>query len=263
MTKQMRAKRMSRLIISFVAILSLVAILRWGAAQVEVVSPRPKIAAKVSGLVVVNGVEYRPTLEVSRYGREFRQTYRANVEVRDPSRAERLWKVVIREATWPEAGQGMLSFSGGNDDRIRSCFALTLAVQGRVICATTPDGGEYLLDPETRQVREVKAPSPPPKPPILEACASGKTRCEVHGRKLLEDVVPIRYGFGILQAGTHEARTTRFPNANSSVWRGCVVGPSSEARVLYCPDCRDSEGEWAESPTVEPVEDEDGEIRSY
>ena len=80
--------------------------------------------------------------------------------------------------------------------RFLAGFTLKLAVQGAGISAMTPDGGAYLLDPETRQVRQLKAPSPP-KRPILDARLPGKTRCEVHDRSLLEDVVPIRYGFGM------------------------------------------------------------------
>jgi hypothetical protein len=133
-------------------------------------------------------------------------------------------------------------------------FDLKLAVQGRRVSATTADGGAYLVDPETRQVHQLKAPSSPQRP-VLEARVRGKTRCDVHDRSLREDVVPIRYGFsvGILPGAYAEARRTRFPNANAWFGGGCVVGESREARVLYCPECRESEREWSEEPPVEPA----------
>jgi hypothetical protein len=155
-------------------------------------------------------------------------------------------------------GQGMLDPPWLSDDQFRARFTLKLAARGREILATSTDGGAYLVDPETRQVRQLQAPTPPRRP-IRDARLPGGTRCEVHDRSLLEDVVPIRYGFnaGVGNPEEYEVRRARFPNATTSIGGGCVVGPSREARVLYCPACRDAEREWTGKPPGEPADDGD------
>ena len=45
-------------------------------------------------------------------------------------------------------------------------------------------------------------------------------------------------------AEEYEVRRARFPYATTSIVGGCVVGESREARVLYCPACRDAERHW-------------------
>jgi hypothetical protein len=154
-------------------------------------------------------------------------------------------------------GQGMLDTPWLSEDQFRAQFTLTLAARGREILATSTDGGTYLVDPETRQVRQVQAPTPP-KRPIRDARLPGGTRCEVHDRPLLEDVVPIRYGFnaGVGNPEEYEVRRARFPNATTSIGGGCFVGASREARVLYCPECRGAESEWASMPAAERAGDE-------
>jgi hypothetical protein len=256
MTKQIRAKRMRLLVATFVAILGTAAILKWTAAQLIADAPRPKVPSKAIGLVLVDGVEYRPMREVSRHEQTFRQTYRGTVEAHDPGSGECLWKVTIREGAWPEVGLGMSDFPGVDHNQFLDRFALKLSARGREIAAETPDGGIYLLDPETRRVRQLQAPSPP-KRPILDARLPGKTRCEVHDRALMEGVVPIRYGLCFPDAGDHQVRMTRFPYANPSVARGCVIGASSEARVLYCPKCREAERQWVAASAADRAIDED------
>lgn len=256
MSRPERARRMRWLIASFVAILGLAATLKWSAARLDAVATRNQGSRKPTTWVALDGVEYRPTTEASPPGRDSRRTHRANVEAHDPASGDLLWKVTVREGTWSDGMRGMLDPPTSTHAQFLAGFALKLAVRGRGVSVTTPDGGSYLVDPVARQVRELKAPSPP-KRPILDARLPGKTRCGIHDRSLLEDVVPIRYGFGMVQRAAYEARRTRFPYAVSSYGGGCVVGESREARVLYCPDCRDAERAWSKEPRVEPADDED------
>jgi hypothetical protein len=244
------------LIASFVAILGLVAILEWSAARLDAVSTSNKGGRKPTTWVALDGVEYRPTEEVSPPDRGSGWTHRASVEACDPVSGRRLWKVTIREGTWSEGMPGLLDPPVSPHAQFLAGFALKLAVRGRSVFVTTPDGGMYLIDPETRQVRQITAPSPP-KAPVLDARVRGVTRCEVHDRSLREDVVPIRYGLGLVDRGSYEVRKGRFPHATSSHGGGCVVGESREARVLYCPDCREAEREWTREPPVEPADDGD------
>ncbi|WP_435008107.1 hypothetical protein P12x_005382 [Tundrisphaera lichenicola] len=250
---------MWRLIASLVACLLLAASLRFLAERGATGAPRPANAPKDTGRVVIDGVEYRATRKVSPEGQGFGWVY--GVEARDPKTGSRLWDVVVRESPRPGVVEGartgemggmpsMLARSMMFDESSSLRSELSLQARGRAILATSPDGGAYLVDLASRRSRQLKAPAPPPKPPLMDARARGKVRCEVHDRALREGVVPIRYGLGFPQVGEYEARLARFPNANSSVGGGCVVGPSSEARVLFCPDCRDSEREHAESPAI-------------
>jgi hypothetical protein len=244
MTKQVRAKRMRWLMASLVAIVGLAAILKWSAARLIADAPRLKSPAKAIGLVLVDGVEYRPMRETFPDERSFRMNYRAVVEAHDLASGERLWKVTIREGVWPQMRPSMDDFPRVDHNQFLDQFALKLSVQGREISAETPDGGIYLLDPETRRVRQVKAPTPP-KRPILDARLPGKPRCEVHDLALIEDVVPIRYGFLVFEPGPPEVRKARFPHSSHFVPRGCIVEAAREARVHYCPRCREAEREWA------------------
>src|SRR4051794_38148103 len=98
MTRPMRAKRMRLLIAAFAAILGLVAILHWTVTRLDAVMTRNKVGRKPTGWVVLDGVEYRPTLEVSPPDRDSRRAHRASVEACDPVGGGRLWKVTIREA---------------------------------------------------------------------------------------------------------------------------------------------------------------------
>ena len=245
---RLRARRMQWLVATFAGIVGMAAILRWGAAQVEAVPPRPKDAATANGWLVVDGVAYRPTQEIHNQNRSFRPAYRANIEARDPGSGDLLWMVTVRES---ETGPDMLDLPDVSPDR----FALKISARGRGVSAETPDGGVYLLDPETRRVRRLKAPTPPVRP-VLDARLPGKTRCEVHDLAFLEDVVPIRYGLPSFHAKLAEARSTRFPHASRSFAGGCVVGASREARVLYCPECREAEREWVAASAADGATEE-------
>lgn len=90
-------------------------------------------------------------------------------------------------------------------------------------------------------------------PLSLAACASVSDEtayfpamCEVHQVRLQRDTVPIVYGLIIPDARDREA-STRFPYANRDSLGGCVITPDSptRAKVLYCPDCRKGESEFA------------------
>jgi hypothetical protein len=255
MTRPGLARRMRWLIATFVAILGLVVTLEWSTGRLVAVSTRNIGVKKPTIWVALNGVEYRTTREVSQPDRDSGRIHRAIVEARDPSSGDLLWKVTIREDASPGIVRGMPEPPGVDLDLAR--YALKLSASGKDIAARTPDGGIYLLDPETRRVRQLKAPSPP-KLPILDARLPGKTRCEVHNRELVEDLVPIRYGFLIPEFVDQEVRRTRFPHAISYYSGGCVVGAAREARVMNCPACRDAEREWSKEPHVEPAGDEGG-----
>jgi hypothetical protein len=250
---RLRSTRMRWLAATFASIVGMAAVLRWGAAQVGAVPPRPKDVATANGWLVVDGVAYRPTREFDHQNFHFGQTCRANVEARDPGSGDLLWMVTVREGG---IGPNMLDMTDVSPDLSPDLFALRISARGRGIAAETPDGGVYLLDPQTRRVRRLKAPSPP-KRPVLDARLPGKTRCEVHDRVLLEDVVPIRYGLYLLDALLYEVRSTRFPYASPSFAGGCVVGPSREARVLYCTECRAAEWEWGTASAADGETDED------
>ena len=79
MTVRMRARRMRLLIASFVAILGLVATLKWTAARLDAVATRNEVGRKPKGWVVLKGVEFRPIEEVSPTDRGSRRTHRAAI----------------------------------------------------------------------------------------------------------------------------------------------------------------------------------------
>ena len=62
--------------------------------------------------------------------------------------------------------------------------------------------------------------------------------CEIHGLALLDDEVPVLYGFLAARACDSDPRT---PHVNDYVWGGCRYYPGSPpqmAPIRYCPACR-------------------------
>lgn len=75
-------------------------------------------------------------------------------------------------------------------------------------------------------------------------------KCEIHGVHLKKDTVEIHYGMPASPpAGFDGSRESDFPNANTSIRGGCLIGPDQpETRsVKYCPQCRVAEKEWIEA----------------
>lgn len=73
----------------------------------------------------------------------------------------------------------------------------------------------------------------------------GPKRCRVHDRELLDGKAVIQYGRVLIPKDFQEAAKKAFPHANSFV----VMGRGgwdrkTEANVLYCPDCRETEVAW-------------------
>ena len=73
--------------------------------------------------------------------------------------------------------------------------------------------------------------------------------CEVHGTKLEEKEVPIRWGL-ILPPDSDEPtftyRMKNFPNAQEFVTGGCIVPVDKKEteRIFICPDCQKAKEEW-------------------
>ena len=61
--------------------------------------------------------------------------------------------------------------------------------------------------------------------------------CEVHGRPLRLDIVPIQYGIAGCNVGAN-GDSRKFPNARVCYSGGCVFGPQRWAEVAYCDKCR-------------------------
>ena len=70
-----------------------------------------------------------------------------------------------------------------------------------------------------------------------------KSRCEIHGDRLIEDIVPIEYGLRFVDHEDLEA-SMLFPNAHEVLEGGCIVGPQTYARVKFCPSCRAQKKRW-------------------
>ena len=81
----------------------------------------------------------------------------------------------------------------------------------------------------------------------VEDAREDKKICPIHGVRLLEDTVPIRYGTPAEDDWTHAYNGAWFTNFQYSfMWLGggCVVGKYDRARVRYCPKCRETETAW-------------------
>lgn len=76
-----------------------------------------------------------------------------------------------------------------------------------------------------------------------------KNQCPLHHRDLSEDVVRIVYGLPAFPKAYADARDKLFPNTNALHYGGCVVSCCSptQARVHYCPACRDAENAWVKA----------------
>jgi len=76
-------------------------------------------------------------------------------------------------------------------------------------------------------------------------------KCEVHMTELVEGPIPVRYGLIRWSEAFQRASRALFPNANSTVPGGCIMGPSSpkEARGTFCARCREAEREWIRRPS--------------
>ena len=76
-------------------------------------------------------------------------------------------------------------------------------------------------------------------------------KCEVHMTELVEGPIPVRYGLIRWSEAFQRASRALFPNANSTVPGGCIMGPSSpkEARGTFCTRCREAEREWIRRPS--------------
>jgi hypothetical protein len=84
-------------------------------------------------------------------------------------------------------------------------------------------------------------------------------RCEVHGRVLREDSVPICYGLIVKLERFRKAQRQLFPNARTFLLGGCVVGRTSpkRARVRYCSACRAAQDHYcAPAPEIRYLEGE-------
>jgi TonB family protein len=89
--------------------------------------------------------------------------------------------------------------------------------------------------------------------------------CKVHRTKLLRDKVGISYGLIGFQKGYWKAEQKLFPEANSTVYGGCLVEAITcenkeiqlspqYAEVLYCPVCRKAQAEWSRQHSHNPVQ---------
>ena len=72
----------------------------------------------------------------------------------------------------------------------------------------------------------------------------GPPRCEIHGRILERDSVPVRYGLIKFRQEYREAQRTQFPHAKPFALGGCRLGPPVKQDVMYCSDCRAAELRW-------------------
>jgi hypothetical protein len=93
-----------------------------------------------------------------------------------------------------------------------------------------------------------------PPPQLSAQEKANEQRCEVHGEVLKRDRVPIFYGLVMQPLDYEKDRQKSFPNANTSVYGGCVVEFDSNnqqtspqhADVLYCQRCREAAARWWE-----------------
>ncbi len=67
------------------------------------------------------------------------------------------------------------------------------------------------------------------------------SKCEVHNSELEDGKANIRYGLIVLPDEYRKAREKLFPNANSFVLGGCIIGGVSETQVKFCRLCREAE----------------------
>src|SRR6187399_2129011 len=69
--------------------------------------------------------------------------------------------------------------------------------------------------------------------------------CERHRVALVDDVIPINYGFPLRDApGFDEAERDEFPNYAARYLGGCMFGEEHWVAVAYCASCRAAELEW-------------------
>jgi len=69
--------------------------------------------------------------------------------------------------------------------------------------------------------------------------------CELHGDRLEHGLVPIIYG--LLRPHCDECRDAerqQFPNANTYVSGGCMVGEKKHTEASFCPTCRKASEAW-------------------
>ncbi|HQR07903.1 MAG TPA: hypothetical protein PLN21_13830 [Gemmatales bacterium] len=78
------------------------------------------------------------------------------------------------------------------------------------------------------------------------AFESGKV-CEIHGIKLLPDVVPLYFGYYVYERDYLEAMIHKFPHAKEEFFCGCGDPGLTTARIGYCIECRKAQGKWLAS----------------
>lgn len=73
-----------------------------------------------------------------------------------------------------------------------------------------------------------------------------RVECPVHNAGLVEEEVPIVYGFVVLDDKEAAAERALFPYAHESVYAGCRRSSDSpgRARVKACSGCRRAKREW-------------------
>jgi hypothetical protein len=71
------------------------------------------------------------------------------------------------------------------------------------------------------------------------------THCHVHQEELLQDTVPVRYGYPVYPRGYWEARQKFFPFSNRYVHGEVLTENSPKTqKVDYCSLCRIAEEKW-------------------
>lgn len=69
-------------------------------------------------------------------------------------------------------------------------------------------------------------------------------KCELHNVKLENGFAPIRYGLLFIPDDYIKARKKLFPNANTFVAGGCIVGFRERTELEFCTLCREAEENW-------------------
>jgi hypothetical protein len=85
-------------------------------------------------------------------------------------------------------------------------------------------------------------------------------RCEIHGSRLVERVVPVRWGYDSpeIRDLDYLLAEADFPYADDPYSGGCIPGPFSHARVKVCLKCLEAKRQWL---VAHPCVDEIGSPR--
>lgn len=79
-----------------------------------------------------------------------------------------------------------------------------------------------------------------------------RRQCPVHGVALETDTVPIAYGFIVVDEVEAKVSAEFFPLARTEHLGGCVVRRAKQARVRFCPRCRQVEREFRDERRPPP-----------